>query len=231
MQGCNLNKREHNDYANYTAFKSSDIRKLGADAKIIIALIKHQPQKRLDLCKNAKIDPSTFSRHKRILSGIIKETPDGFCLWNFNNPVSLWERTQEKLRKAGAPLIDIQLNKLRLGDQDPITGWYEKIFDVIINIKGILILCGAKEVQVATSIHVPDCFLGFLFTQGDVSEADRFFWRNEQYDIQEIENVIDGVDLSYRIAKLVCSYRSNFLIENIKLHGVRNSTPLEQGRT
>lgn len=187
-------------------FKSSDIKKLSADAKILIALTKQQPQKRLDLIKSAGIHPTTFSRIKRLLlnGGIIKETANGYSLFNYIEPTSLWNRLRLRLLAAGGPLIDLKIEKLELGDKrDPITGWYETKFDKLLPIQGVMILKGAKELEAAASLHVPKEHLGFLLTQGNVEEGDRFSWHGQRYVIQEVEKVIDGYELGYRVAKLV----------------------------
>lgn len=191
-------------------FKSSDAKKLSADAKIIIALMKRQPQKRLDLCKSAGIHPTTFSRVRRLLlnKGIIKETVNGYCLWNYIKPSSLWNRLQMKLQSVGGLLIDLKIEKLELGDKrDPITGWYETKYDKLLPVQGVIILKGAKELEAVASLHVPKEHLGFLLTQGNVEEGDRFSWQDKRYVIQEVEEVIDGYKLGYRIAKLVDRYR------------------------
>jgi hypothetical protein len=104
-------------------------------------------------------------------------------------------------------LIDLSIEKLELGDKpDPITGWHEKIYDKILPVQGVIILKGAKELEAAASMRVPNEYLGFLLTQGAVEECDRFRWRGEMYVIQEVEDVIDGYDFGYRIAKLVWKY-------------------------
>jgi len=190
-------------------FKSSDIKKLSTDARILIALIKRQPQKRLDLCKSARIHPTTFSRLKRLLTneGIIKESASGYSLWNYNELPSLWDCLRQKLLVAGGPLIDLKIEKLELGDErDPITGWYETIYDKLLPVQGIIILKGARQLETAASLHVPKECLGFLLTQGNVEEGDRFSWRGKRYVIQEVEEVIDGYEVGYRIAKLVVRY-------------------------
>lgn len=204
-----VNGKKDCNSANFLHYKSSDIKKLSADAKILIALTKQQPQKRLDLIKSAGIHPTTFSRIKRLLlnGGIIKETAHGYCLWNYIEPTSLWNRLRIKLQGAGGPLIDLKIEKLELGDKrDPITGWYETIFDKLLPVQGIIILKGAKELEAAASLHVPNEFLGFLLTQGSIVEGDRFLWHGKRYVIQEVEEVIDGCELGYRIAKLVVRF-------------------------
>ena len=207
MRTCTLNGKSDCEPAYKEGFKSSDIKKLGADAKILVALMKLQPQKRVELCRNAGIHTSTFSRYKRLLEGIIKETPDGFCLWNYTKPTSMWELLQIKLNDAGGPLIELNIEILELGERDKITGWYKKLYDKILPIKGVMILKGAKELEVAGSVQVPPTYLGLLLTDGAIEAGDRFSWRNNLYVIQEVEKIIDGYEVGYRVAKLVVRYR------------------------
>jgi len=65
--------------------KSSHKIDLSADAKLIVALIKKQPQTKDALCKVTGINLSTFYRILPLLKerGIIKETEDGFALWTY----------------------------------------------------------------------------------------------------------------------------------------------------
>lgn len=210
MRDCILNVTSDSNPAYSKPFKSSDIKKLSADARILIALIKQQPQKRLNLCKSAGIHPTTFSRLKRVLTneGIIKESANGYSLWSYNELLSLWDRLRQKLFVAGGPLIDLKIEKLELSDKrDPITGWYEVIYDKLLPVQGVMILKGAKELEMAASLHVSNEYLGFLLTQGAVEEGDRFLWHGKRYVIQEVEEVIDGYEVSYRIAKLVVRYQ------------------------
>lgn len=164
--------------------------------------MNRQPQTRLELIKSANIHPSTFSRLKRLLLNekIIKETKNGFCLWNYE-PESLWSRLVTKLQGAGGYLIDLTIQKVEIGKPDPITGWFEKTYNTEIPIQGIIILRGAKELEAAASLKVPDEFAGLLLTQGDVDLCDRLLWRGNLYEIQEIEEVFDGYEPSYKIAK------------------------------
>jgi transposase-like protein len=192
-----------------TGYRMSDRRELCVEAKIIVALIKEQPQSVERLCRNAKVNRSSFYRVRRLLinEGILEEIDNKYALWNFVELQSLWDRLRQKLLVAGGSLIDLKIEKLELGDErDPITGWYETIYDKLLPVQGIIILKGAKELETAASLHVPKEYLGFLLTQGNVEEGDRFSWRSKRYVIQEVEEVIDGYDVGYRIAKLVVSY-------------------------
>jgi len=59
--------------------------RLSSDARVIYALLKRQPQKRDQLCKNAVIKRSTFYNVLPLLeqSGIIKETQEGYALCHY----------------------------------------------------------------------------------------------------------------------------------------------------
>ena len=61
-------------------------RKLSSDARIIYALLKKQPQNKIELCKNAGIAESTFYTVHPLLEGlgIIKKTEEGYALRNYN---------------------------------------------------------------------------------------------------------------------------------------------------
>jgi hypothetical protein len=201
-----MNGNPDSEPASSRHFKSSDVKKLSVDARIIIALLKQQPQKRVDLCKNAGIHPSSFSRCKRLLEGVIKETQDGFCLWNFTKPMTLWERLQSRLREAGGLLIDLEIEELKLGERDPRTGWCKKLYEKTHPVKGIIVLSGAEELEAAAKISVPSEYLGLLLTDGAVRAGDRFQWRGNLYVLQEVETILEGYEVSHRIAKLVERY-------------------------
>jgi hypothetical protein len=204
-----VNEKRDCNSANFLHYKSSDTKKLGADAKIIVALIKQQPQKRLSLCESAGINESTFSRYKRLLKneGIIKETSEGFSLWYFKESPSLWDRMQKKLGEAGGRLIDLEVEKREVGKPDPKTGRLKETFVRVISIQGVMIFRGAKDLQTAASIDIPDRYYAFLFTQGSVDCKDRIRWQDKYYEVETVEEVFDGHDLSYRIAKLVTPFK------------------------
>lgn len=60
--------------------------RLSSDARIIVALLKKQPQSRDELCKAAAVSKSAFYRVRRLLadSGVIKEVEGGYALWTFS---------------------------------------------------------------------------------------------------------------------------------------------------
>lgn len=82
--------------------KMSHKTKLSADAKLVIALLRKQPQTRDDLCKNARIHLSTFYRIFSLLRerGIVKETGDGLALWVYIELQNAVENALDKLEKT-----------------------------------------------------------------------------------------------------------------------------------
>lgn len=76
-------------------------RKLSADAKIIIALMKNQPQKIEDLWRSAKVHRGTFYRRIPILdeSKIVKKTDEGYALWDYNPLEGEMRKLLERLQK------------------------------------------------------------------------------------------------------------------------------------
>jgi hypothetical protein len=69
-----------------------------------------------------------------------------------------------------------------------------------------MILRGAEELEAAAEISVPSDYLGLLLTDGAVRAGDRFQWRGNFYVLQEVETILEGYEVSYRIAKLVERY-------------------------
>ena len=91
--------------------KISHKTKLSADAKLIIALLRKQPQTKDELCKNAGIHISTFYRILPLLErhGVIKETSGGFALWTYVELEKAIENALDKLEKVDST---ITLNKI-----------------------------------------------------------------------------------------------------------------------
>ena len=125
-----VNKKKDCEIASSQFYKASDAKGLGADAKIIIALLKQQPLKRIELCEKANINESTFSRYKRLLlnNGILKESDQGFSLWYYKESSSLWDIMLNGLQEAGGHLLKLKLEKLMSGKQGSVASEYEKIY-------------------------------------------------------------------------------------------------------
>jgi len=206
MRGCILNKKKDCTTANFGDYKQSDITKLGAGARILVALINGQPLKRIDLCEKAVVNPSLFGRYRRFLlkESIIKLTPNGYALYNFIYQPTFWDKVKQKCLNAGGPLINLTLQKLVLGDQHPITGHYETSYDDVI-IQGIMIHKGAIELKANASAIVPinGDYSAFLLTQACLYEGDRLLWRDKIYEVKDIEKILDGNKFSFTIAKLI----------------------------
>lgn len=77
-------------------------RRLGADAKIIIELLKKQPQTIKEICENAKINEKTFYSIKPLLeeAGVIKRVDGGYALF-FYEPLE--RKIEEALIKLTKP--------------------------------------------------------------------------------------------------------------------------------
>ncbi len=184
--------------------KSSDISKLGAQAEIILALKNSQPLKPKEICERTTVSSSAFYRNCHVLEtkGLLQRIGDKFALWTYVNVPNMWERLVNRMIEAGGHLIELKVNKLRLGEQDSITGWYEKIYDKTIVIEGFLVSKGVKELEEAASFWVPNTFDAGLVTQGDVRDGDRFECQGIKYEIRDCCQVFDGIT-TYRKANLL----------------------------
>jgi len=204
LRGCKLNKKKDCEPASFLEYKQSDSKKLSADAKIIVALMKDQPLKRFALCKKACVSEATFSRNKRLLinNKVIKKTSKGYCLFNYVEKPNLWDIVQQKCLDAGAPLVDLPVKKLVLGEQDPITGWYKMLYHDD-SIKGIFIHRGANELKSAASVSIPDDYVAFLLSKVTLREGDRLSWKQRLFEVKALEEVYDGNDFAYWLIKLV----------------------------
>jgi lambda repressor-like predicted transcriptional regulator len=91
--------------------KFSHKQNLSADAKLIVALLKKQPQSKSELCNNAGIHESTFYRVIFLLKarGIIKETMGGFALWTY---IELEKDIENALDRLGENYSVITFNKI-----------------------------------------------------------------------------------------------------------------------
>ena len=132
---------------------------------------------------------------------MIQRIGDEYALWNYVQSPNMWNRLQERLEKAGGHLIELKVNKLRLGDQDPVTGWYEKIYDKIVIIQAFLIPKGVMELEAAANLHVPNQLTASLVTQGNIDDGDTFDCQGRHYEICDCERVSDGI-VTYKRAKL-----------------------------
>jgi hypothetical protein len=129
---------------------------------------------------------------------------------NLLSPLSLWGNMLSQLQRAGGHLIKLKLEKLRLGKQDTVTGWYEKLYDPV-PIEGVIILKGAAKLEEALRLGIPRNYSSFLImgipaaflaTPVSVEEGDRFMWQNKMYEVKDTQQFFEGETLSYTLAKL-----------------------------
>lgn len=111
-------------------------RKLSSDARLIVALLKKQPQEMDELCKRAGVHPSTFVfGHSWKKKGIIKKTDGGYALWTYDEKekliadvVNRWKRlgfryptVEEIADEAGIVPEDVQIPVYKTKKE---TGWF-----------------------------------------------------------------------------------------------------------
>ena len=205
MFGADMQMKVKNSCRNAKnrGWRISDKKELSADAKIILVLKNNQPLKAKAIWERAKINSSTFYRLCQVLitKGLIQRIGDEYALWNYVQSPNMWNRLQERLEKAGGHLIELKVNKLRLGDQHPVTGWYEKIYDEVVIIQGFLIPKGVVELEAAANLHVPNELSAGLVTRGNIDDGDTFDCQSRHYEICDCERVSDGFT-TYRRAML-----------------------------
>jgi hypothetical protein len=213
LRDCMVSKKKDCEAANSELYKPSDAKGLGADAKIIVALLKQQPLKRIVLCEKAGINESTFSRYKRLLfnKGILKESTQGFSLWYYKESPILWDVMLSELQKAGGHLTKVKLERLLMEKQDRVTRTDNKIYDNPVSIEGIIILKGAAKLEIALRLGLPNQYQfyaitkpsgGFFVTPASVKRGDRFVWSDKMFEADYVEQFFDGETLSYTLAML-----------------------------
>jgi predicted transcriptional regulator len=198
-----LNEKKDCKDAHFEHFKSSDCKKLGAEVKIVDALIKNQPLTRVQLCKAAGISESTFSRHKRVLenSEIIKETKSGYSLKSYIEQPNLWQRLIEDLKIVKGELTMLRFYKLSLiGPRDPITGWFKKKYSGF-GINGVFIHKGAVELEEVTKITFREMTDAVFLTQALIDDGD-LICLDGIYEVDYVKSIYEGTKISYRIAWL-----------------------------
>ena len=154
--------------------------------------------------RNVKISRSQFYRYAKRLSdaGKLKRLKG---IWYHLELTNSWYSLKKDFDNVGAILTEIKVGKHRLGDQHPITGNYEQIYDKA-TIQGIMMLKGAKTMQAAAKIYVPDEYEAFLLTQASVNEANTLTWQGINYKVKKVEEIYDAYVVSYKIAKLVKTF-------------------------
>src|SRR4030042_521649 len=182
-------------------WKLSDQKKLGSEAKIIAALKNKQPLEPENICKAAGIDLSTFYRHFRVLerSKLVKRIDNKYALWDYEEVPNYWDVVQGRMLAAGGRPIKLEVEKLRLGERDPITGWRRKIYDKKIVVDGVVIPRAATELIEAAKISIKEEYDAALITKGPVDSGDRFNWQEFICEVRDKEKIYEGNDLSYNI--------------------------------
>ena len=181
-------QRDKGDRGGYL---SSYKRRLSSDARLIIALLKEQPQKVDELCKSAGIHPTTFYRLRPLLrdKGIIREMEGGYALWTYEDmekavieAVKEWKRvafrypTIEEI--ANAIGIIPEKAKLLVYKTRDTTGWFmpnEGIIESAREKLGEILVCAAR-------IH------DFGVSQ---AKAD-YYWDDDEEILQEAEPFLEG---------------------------------------
>lgn len=144
--------------------------------------------------------------------------PKSFTEETTNPPkiVSSWDSLINDFADIGANLTEIKIGKHLPRDPQPKTARFEQVYDGEI-VQGIMMLKGAKTMQTAAKMSVPDEYEAFLFTQASVKEEDVLTWQGINYLVKKVEPIYDIYVVSYRIAKLVIPF-------------VRKSAPLNAFR-
>jgi len=120
-----------------------------------------------------------------------------------DRPAGLWDRLKSKLEPLGGNLVDLTVEKFSLSDtRDPITGWREKRYDTKTSIKGIMIFRGALELRAAAGVHLTPEHDVVLLTSDVIEDMDRLWWKDKLYETKNVEEIFEGYNLSYRIARL-----------------------------
>ena len=199
-----VNKKKVCKDANSEHYKQSDKKKLSADAKIIIALLRKQPQKRLELIKSACINQSSFSRSKRLFikRGILKNGDKGYSLRDYKEVPSLWDSIVEEMKNAGGHLNKIQIERFSLGNQDPITGWPKKIFDEVTSTKGFIVFKGATKLEAFLRLPIHRKGSISLVVPVSIEKGERITCLNKIYNVEDIDPFFDGETLSYTVANV-----------------------------
>lgn len=208
-----VNKKEVCEPANSLHYKASDTKSLGADAKIIVALLKRQPLKRVELCGKANINESTFSRYKRLLlnQGILKESNQGFSLWFHNETPKLWDTLYGELQKVGGHLTRVKLERLLVERKDYVKRMPNEIYANPVSIEGVIILKGAAKLEQALRAGLPNEYKfygsnkpmgGYFVTNVSLKRGDRFVWMDKIFEVDYTEQFFDGETLSYTLAML-----------------------------
>jgi hypothetical protein len=100
-----------------------------------------------------------------------------------------WDSLLSDFSKAGANPIDVEVEKHQSGTKTVVPG--------------VILLRGAKKLQEAIKMYVPDEYDAFLFTEVPLDKEDKLTWQAIIYKVKETEDIYDVYSFGYRIAKLV----------------------------
>jgi hypothetical protein len=171
------------------------------ETAIETCLIQNSPIRAKDLKlkleqRGYSVSRSQFYRYGAKLkkAGKLEQT-NGIWRWCQNMKIKgLWEPAPRDsllndFSKAGASLIDVEVEKYQSGSK--------------LVIQGVIVLRGAKKLQDAIKMYVPDEYDAFLFTEASLDKYDMLTWQGTKFIVRKIEDIYDVYSLSYRIAKLV----------------------------
>jgi len=188
------------------------MKRLSAQAKIIIALLRKQPQVIRELLKTANIDYSTFSRNRRILvnSEIIKEVQGKIALESYVERKGLWDRKREELELHGGYLLNLKVDRLECPIERGETNLGIPEYGKTEFIRGVIVPRKSHELKEAAGIKFPslspllsgETYEVALLTPDFVKNGDRVWWKEESFIVSDQQEIFDGYDLSYRTAIL-----------------------------
>lgn len=192
---------------NYSLFKTSDARRLNSQAKLIVALVKKSPQRRDDLCQSAGITTGTFYRNLRVLKkqGIVRETEEGYALWNYRKQESLWDSLLGDLEKVDGKLAETKIQRASYCGRDMETGWRQFAYDNESRITGVVILKDAPRLLSAIrslGISIRDDNDGVFLTVGQIGWKDRLWCRDRLCEVEGVEERLDGNGMGFRVGRL-----------------------------
>jgi hypothetical protein len=188
--------------------KMSDKPKLSVEAKIIFALMRDQPQIVEKLCRNAKVDRSSFYRARRLLinEGILKEIDNKYALSNFVELQSLWDRLQTDIKRAKGKLVKMNLHKTSYVGRDKKTGWRMFRYDANGKIEGFMILKNAVGLVSAVrphGVYFSDEYDGVFLTKNLLEWKDRLVLDERLFEVRDVGELLDGSDsIGFYVGKL-----------------------------
>jgi hypothetical protein len=207
VAGMQMNVRKSCKVAKDRGWKTSDKKKLSADARIIAALKVKQPQLKETICRSAGIDRSTFYRscHALLDKELIKETSHGYALWYYSEG-SLWDNLKQSVIMAGGATGEISVSKAIYSGRDSETGWRIFEYPKKILLEGIVIARNAPglvDIARSSRIIVQGECEGLILTSGAINWKDHILWENRLYEVEDVEERLENDNtVGYRIGEL-----------------------------